>query len=54
MNTELHECFMEARKARKEEFRKHLSRVSRLKNNSALSTHNLELAAGVWLKEIQR
>ena len=55
MNTNLHQYFLEpgkARKTRKEAFEKKLSRVSRLKNNSALSTHHSELgeAAG----EIQR
>jgi len=59
MNTNLHQYFLEPRKTRntrKEEFGKkpsRLSRVSWLKNSSALSTHHSELGEATQLKEIQ-
>ena len=60
MSTNLHEWFMKPRKerkTRKEAFGKkllRLSRVSWLKNNSALITHHSELGESAQLKEIQR
>lgn len=58
MNTNLHECFLEPRKARNtrkvSDLLSRFSRVSRLKMNSALSPHTSSFGEAAWLKEIQR
>jgi len=62
MNTNLHQYFLEPRNTRNNTEREKglfqcLPCFPWLKNNSALSTHNSELAAGAMaekLKEIQR
>lgn len=55
MNTNLHKYLLEPRNTlNMNVLLSRLSRISRLKMNSALSTQNSELGAFAWLKEIQR